>query len=102
MHDDERRAESFGEIDRLESLFHRAFAFFSVSGRKLVAIGRSAHHFHWQRTKVMQTRELHFAGLIHFLNSRHQRNANAMAELDPVEPKIDNLAQHFTAVGMPA
>jgi hypothetical protein len=50
----------------------------------------------------MQAAELHFAGFIHFLNARHQRNANAMAKLDPIEAKIDNLAQHFAAVGVPA
>ncbi len=46
MHDDKGRAESLGEIDGLKGLFHRALAFVSVGGRKLVAIGRSAQHFY--------------------------------------------------------
>ena len=39
MHDDKGCAQSLGEIDSLQGLFHRALAFFSVGGRKLVAIG---------------------------------------------------------------
>src|SRR5256885_9508840 len=102
MHDDKWRAESLGEIDGLKSLFNRTFAFFSIRGRELVAIRRSVHHFHRQWTKVMQTAEFHFAGLIHFLNSRHERNANAMSKLHPIESEIDDLAQHFGAIGVPA
>jgi hypothetical protein len=39
---------------------------------------------------------------MHFLNARHERNANAMAKLHPIEAKIDNLPQHFCAVSVPA
>ena len=50
----------------------------------------------------MQAAESHFAVFIHFLNSGHERDANAVAELDAIEAKIDNFAQHFGAVGVPA
>ena len=50
----------------------------------------------------MQTAELHFTVFIHFLNSGHERHANAVTELDAIEAKIDNFAQHFGAVGVPA
>jgi hypothetical protein len=36
------------------------------------------------------------------LNSWHERNANAVAKLDPIEAEFDNFAQHFRAVGVPA
>jgi hypothetical protein len=66
----------------------------------LIAIGRGAEHFHGQGTKVVQTCELDFAGVIHFLNPGHQRNANAMAELDAFEAKVENLSQHFVTGGV--
>src|SRR5437588_7987233 len=102
MHDDEWRAESLREIDCLKRLFDRALAFFSIRRGELVAIGRRVHHFHRQRTEIVQTGKFHFASLKHFLNSRHERNANSVTELDALESKIDNLAQHFAAVGVTA
>jgi hypothetical protein len=48
----------------------------------------------------VQTCELDFAGVIHFLNPGHQRNANAMAELDAFEAKVENLSQHFVTGGV--
>src|SRR5437879_455432 len=50
----------------------------------------------------MQTAEPHFSRIKYFLDSRHQRYANTMAELDAIESKIDNLTQHFCAVGVAA
>src|SRR5258708_21032170 len=102
MHDDERRAESLGEVDCLKSLFDRAFAFLAVRRREPVAIGRSVQHLDRQWTEIVQAGKFHFARLEHFLNSWHERDANAVAELNAIEAKIDNLAQHFCAVGMPA
>ena len=49
----------------------------------------------------MQTGEADFPRVEHFLDSRHERNTNAVTELHPIEAKIDNLAQHFAAVGVP-
>ena len=43
---------------------------------------------------------MHFAGIKHFLNTGNQRNANAMAKLDQIEPKRFDLAQHFLAASM--
>jgi len=50
----------------------------------------------------VEAAESHFAVFIHFLNSGHERDANAVAELDATEAKIDNLAQHLDAIGVPA
>ena len=60
-------------------------------------------HFDRQRTKVVQRAERYFASLEHFLNAGHERNPDAVAELDPIETKLDlDFAKHFIAGGMPA
>jgi hypothetical protein len=48
----------------------------------------------------MQTAEADLSLIKHLLDSRHQRNPNAVTELDPIESKLDNFAQHFRAVRM--
>src|SRR5712692_8821474 len=95
MHDDERGAETLGEIDCLKSLFDRAFAFFGIGRRKLVTVRRRAQDFHRKRTKIVQAAEFDSPCVVHFLNSGHKRYANAVAELHMIEAKIDNLAEHF-------
>ena len=97
MEHDKGRAEALREIDRLKRLADRALAFLRVSRRNFIAIGRGLHDLDRQRTKIVQARELHFARLVHFLNSRHKRNADAMAELDAIEPEVLDLAQHLVA-----
>jgi hypothetical protein len=50
----------------------------------------------------MQATEFHFVLIEHLLDPWHQRNPDPVAEFDPVEPKIDNLAQHLSTVSVPA
>ena len=50
----------------------------------------------------MQAGETDLAGIEHFLNSGHERNANAMTELDQIESKRLDLAQHLLTGGMTA
>ena len=102
MQDDERRAEPLREIDRLEGLLDGALAFLRIGRGELVAIGRRLHDLDGERTEVVQAGELHFAGLEHFLNPRHERNADAVAQFDAIEAEILDLAQHFVAGGVPA
>ena len=103
MHDNKWRAEPLGEIDCLKCLFHRALSFLRMRRRELVAIWRRAHHFHRQRTKVVQAAEADFARIEHFLDSGHERDADAVAQLDQVEPELAlDLAQHFVARGVPS
>src|SRR4051812_13298676 len=59
-------------------------------------------HLDRQGTEVVQARKFHFARIKHFLDSRHERNPNAVTELDAIEAKVDNLAQHFRAIGVAA
>ena len=43
----------------------------------------------------METTEADFAGIEHFLNPRHERNADAVAQLNQVKAKFAcNFAQH--------
>src|SRR5207237_1275987 len=50
-----------------------------------------------KRTEIVQAAEFDSPCVVHFLNSRHERDANAMAEFHMIEAKIDNLAEHFIA-----
>src|SRR5438309_11282023 len=95
MHDDERRAEALGKINCLKSLFDRAFAFFGIRRRKLVTVRRRAQNLYRQRTEIVQTAEFDSPSVVHFLNSGHERDANAVAELNVIEAKIDNFTEHF-------
>ena len=78
----------------------------SRSGRRRsrkVAIGRGAHHLDRQRTEIMQTAELDFTRFKHLLNTRHERNADAVSELDAIEAELVlDLAQHLVARGVAA
>src|ERR1700686_4241396 len=98
MHDNEWRAESRREINCLKCLFHCPLPLLRMTRGKLVAIWRCAHHFHRQRAKVVQAAEADFARIEHFLNSGHEQDADAVAQLDRVEPELAlDLAQHFVA-----
>ena len=49
----------------------------------------------------MQTAEADFSGIEHLLNSRHQRDADTVVELNQVEPEFGfDFAQHRVAAGM--
>ena len=50
----------------------------------------------------MQAAETNLAGIEHFLNSRHEGNANAMTELDQIESERLDLAQHLVAASVTA
>src|ERR1051325_11892649 len=100
MHDDKRRAESRSEIDRLQSLFDRALAFPGVRRGELVAIGRRTHDLDRERAEIVQAAELHPASVVHLLDSRHERDADSVAELDVFETKMDDLLQHLVTVGV--
>ena len=102
MQHDERRAETLREIDGLECLFNRAFALLRVCGGEFIAIGRGLHDFDRERTEVVQAAEFDFAGVEHFLNPRHERDADAVAQLDAVEAEVLYFAQHFIARGVAA
>ena len=102
MQDDERRPETLREIDRLEGLLDRALPLLRIGGGKFVAIGRRSRDLDRERTEVVQTGELDFAGLEHFLDSWHERNADAVAQFDAIEAEILDLAQHFVAGGVAA
>src|SRR2546423_248961 len=102
MEDDKWRAEPLCEIDGLKRLANRAVAFLCISRRNFVAIRRSLHDLDRQRTEVVQAGELDFARLVHFLDARHERNPDAMPELDAIESKFLYLAQHFRAICVPA
>src|SRR4029077_6965615 len=98
MHDNKWRAEPLGEINCLKRLLYRALPFFRMRCGELVTIRRRAHYFHRQRAKVVQAAEADFARIEHFLNSGHERDADAVAQLDRVEPELAlDLAQHFIA-----
>src|SRR6266496_568385 len=101
MQDHKRRAQSLGEINRLKCLLGRTLSFLRWNSRKLVTVGRSHHDFDRQRTKIMQTAEANLPGIEHFLNSRYQRHASTVAELNQVKPKFGfDFAQHHVAGGM--
>ena len=100
MEDDKRRAEALREVDGLERVANGALAFLRVGGRDFVAIRRRLHDFHRQGTEIVQTAEFHFACLEHFLDARHERNPNAVAQLDAIETEILDLTQHLVAGGM--
>ena len=87
-------------VNRLEGLLDGALTLVRMPGGELIAIGRSVEDFDGQRTEVVQAAEADFAGFEHFLNSGHERQSDAMAELDVIEAKIDNLLQHVLAGGM--
>src|SRR3954466_13890732 len=98
MEDDEGRAEPLGEIDGLKGLANGPVAFLRIGGRDFVTIRRSVRDLDGQWTEVVEAGELDFTGLIHFLNTGHERNADAVAELDPIKPEVLDFAQHFCAV----
>src|ERR1051326_4357814 len=92
MQNNERSAETFGEVDGLQGLLESAFAFGCAGRGKLIAIGRCAQDLHRQRAEIMQAAEFDTAIIEHLLNSRHQRNSNSMAELDAVKPELNDFA----------
>ena len=98
MHDNIWRAKPLGEVDSLKCLFHSPFPLLLMRRRKLVAIRRGAHYFHRQRAKVVQAAEADLARIEHFLDSGHERDADAMPQLDRVKSELAlDLAQHFVA-----
>ena len=102
MQNDERRVEALREIDGLECLFNRAFALLRVRGGEFVAIGRGLHDFDREWTEVVQAAEFDFAGVEHFLDTRHERDANAVAQLDAIEAEVLYFTEHLIARGVAA
>ena len=92
MQHDEWRIKSGGEINGLKCLSDRALALLGVGRRKLVTIRRCAQNFDGEGTEIMQAGEAHLAGVKHLLNSRHERQSDAVAKLDMIESKFFDFA----------
>ena len=50
----------------------------------------------------MQAGEAHLAGVKHLLNSRHERQSDAVAKLDMIESKFFDFAEHRVTGGVPS
>ena len=48
----------------------------------------------------MQAAELDLARVVHFLDPGHERDPDAVAQLNVLKAKIDNLAQHLVPGGV--
>jgi hypothetical protein len=53
-----------------------------------------------QRAEVVQGGDPHHPVLERLDNARHERDADTVAQLHPLEPEVRHLAQHRVAVGM--
>ena len=100
VHDDEGRAEAFGEINGLERVPYGAFAFAVEVRGKLVAVGRGAGDFRRQGAEVVERGDFHFSRLPHFEDALDERKADAVAEFDGVEAEVEYFLDHRGAVGV--
>ena len=72
-----------------------------VAGRRHVDVRRRRGEAGGQRAEVVRGGDADHAVLERAQDARHERNADAVAELDPLEPERRHLLQHRIPIGMP-
>jgi hypothetical protein len=98
MQDDELRLQLHREVDGLKRVLERALPLARIGRGEHVAVRRCVRDLDGERAEVVQAGKAHLALLEHPHDALHEREADAVAELDAVEAEVEEFLQHLLAI----